>query len=518
MPFAVAALAVIAALVYHYLARVAGLPFLLNLDDGYIHVRLAANFAEFGKIGINPGEGGGGSSSLLWTFILALGTVLGFATDKFAWFLSLSGLGVAVWAAARISSALLPTWLSIIASITVAISGQLITTALSGMESTFYLAFVLLTLDSFIRKRIIATTLFSAIAVLLRPESVFIALAIFVSSMFSGQSDPLENGRSKRLTILPFVSAIVAGVLSYTLLTWLGEGAPQTLAARRWLIGLDPSFGANLSRNFAGAIRCLGLLNVRITDYVGPGHGLGIIWSILVYVLAGFAVIMTFRKFILWRTISIFLFFHLMFYLVLLPVPGHFGRYFAPLWALGPLLVMQGWLTARQYLRDSRMIQVSTYVLAFIILANLPQLWKWAKWHVDTVNHLDRIHYSMAKTVRDQVPAGETIAVFDVGLMAWIGGHRIVDVAGLTDPEGLEALKQHRITELLVEKEIRYIILPEGEGVQRWVLAQRVGIPVQMLHEIHRLTLGTKWLDHIMPTLVAMRAMGLYEFRPSMKE
>ncbi len=65
-------LAMALALGFHLLARGGDVGFRLNADDGYIHAEIAEHLARTGFLGFNPGERGGGTSSLPWTLLLAL--------------------------------------------------------------------------------------------------------------------------------------------------------------------------------------------------------------------------------------------------------------------------------------------------------------------------------------------------------------------------------------------------------------------------------------------------------------
>ena len=47
------------------------------LDDAYIHLAMARNFAEHGSWGINPDGFANTTSSLLWTLLLSLGPRMG---------------------------------------------------------------------------------------------------------------------------------------------------------------------------------------------------------------------------------------------------------------------------------------------------------------------------------------------------------------------------------------------------------------------------------------------------------
>src|SRR5918993_125564 len=60
------------ALILIYGLKETGGIFIYPVDDTYIHLKIARNFAEQGNWGINPGEFNSASSSILYTILLAL--------------------------------------------------------------------------------------------------------------------------------------------------------------------------------------------------------------------------------------------------------------------------------------------------------------------------------------------------------------------------------------------------------------------------------------------------------------
>ena len=116
-------------------------PFEFPMDDSYIHFVYAQNLSEHGRLFFNdPAEKGVGSSSLLWVLALGAANRAGLSLHwaaKLLGILSLAGLGVGLFQLLR---PLLPPWPSLAGALLVVLSGHMIWFALSGMETTLFLA------------------------------------------------------------------------------------------------------------------------------------------------------------------------------------------------------------------------------------------------------------------------------------------------------------------------------------------------------------------------------------------
>src|SRR3990172_8094934 len=119
------------------------------LDDTWIHLAYARNFAQYGEWAFRLGEQSAGSTSPLWTFLLSLGFLLNLAPYLWTFFLGwliLTFLGIHAENMARqLAGAYAPRvpWVGLF----FILAWQLTWSAVSGMETLLhgYLAFVLLT-------------------------------------------------------------------------------------------------------------------------------------------------------------------------------------------------------------------------------------------------------------------------------------------------------------------------------------------------------------------------------------
>lgn len=111
------------------------------MDDTYIHFVYAGNLSEQGRLFFNnPDEKGVGTSSILWTLILAGGKSLGLSMHwvaKLIGVASLATVGLGLYLLLRPK---VPEMPALVGSLAVALSGHLLWFALSGMETMLFLA------------------------------------------------------------------------------------------------------------------------------------------------------------------------------------------------------------------------------------------------------------------------------------------------------------------------------------------------------------------------------------------
>ncbi len=109
------------------------------MDDAYIHFVYARNLAEHGKLMFNaPGERGIGTSSPLWTLLLAGGHAAGIPLHLLAKAL---GIGALILTGFALYLLLCPLWGTVAAlggALLSVLSGPMVWFSLSGMETTLF--------------------------------------------------------------------------------------------------------------------------------------------------------------------------------------------------------------------------------------------------------------------------------------------------------------------------------------------------------------------------------------------
>ena len=149
------------------------------MDDTYIHLVYAGNLSEQGKLFFNnPDEKGVGTSSVLWTLILAGEKSLGLpmhTVAKLAGVASLVTVGLGLYLLLR---PILPGMPALVGSLAVALSGHMLWFALSGMETMLFLALAILALLCYRNLRWGLLGLLLGLLMLARLEGIFLAVAI----------------------------------------------------------------------------------------------------------------------------------------------------------------------------------------------------------------------------------------------------------------------------------------------------------------------------------------------------
>ncbi|MBD3165344.1 hypothetical protein GF324_01985, partial [bacterium] len=472
-------------LIYHAVGRSAGMPFMLTLDDSYIHLTLARNLAETGVLGLNPGEGGGGSSSAAWTFLLTLFYKFGAKLDVTAWGMSAVFGLLSGWAAGRLARVVLEGWYAWAAGLAMAMSGMMIANALTGMETTAALFFFLVALERSVSGSPVAAALLFAVGSLFRPE---LALG-FLPLAWQAWRQPIDDTMQRKLQGgaifigLPLVAA--AGVL---LLVWVSNGFPSTFAGRQWLAGMPQhplqEFGLYLAAVGNGLQQYL----VRISSFIGPAHGFGLIWGTIVLLLSAWGLWRLWIKGNGYRTIIGLSILPTLFFLLFLPTTGQMGRYHLISWMLLPLTTVLGIREASSFKHSTTVKRVLPWAALFLAAGYIPQAIRWGGWHHDTAHHLATVHLSMAHTVKGHVEPDDPVAAFDIGLLSWQSGCRVIDLGGLTGGDMVEAMYERRVAERLVKRNVPYIILPEmwqGDP-QRFQFAERLGLSTADLQPLER--------------------------------
>lgn len=485
-------------------------PLLLNLDDGYIHARIAEVFTYTGVIGINPNESGGGSSSLLWTSLLVLMTHLGVRPD-----LSALLLGVICWLGVLfLLSLLAERWFSsrwaVLVPLVAALNGHLLAIAQSGMETHLAVLLVLWALYLRVKDPDDGYQYFIVgLASLARPEIILLLASFILGDLIRSESSFYSRVKSVSLKAISPVLITLAGLF---LLRFFSGGWPSMLTGRRWLIGLPSSPFADFSVTFTAGFHFLVNVAVRVVNFIGPGHGFGVLWGICIAFLfiLGMGVCFKDRR---KNPVVLFILFHSLFYFVFLPTEGHFGRYLAIDGVFSILLIFEGWLQL-QRIRPALKIpeKVMTGIIVLLLLGYLPQFVKWNRWNHDAYDHLYRLHYRMARTINEMDLGTSRVAALDIGILSYFGRKKIVDLGALSNPKIAEALYKGQLKEILFRYDVQLIVLPGYRDQLRSMMIKRYGLVDLNLREVLHYQLDEKVLSHLRPTLVAFPALTLYQW------
>ena len=396
-------------------------------DDAYITFRVARNLAQgLGPV-YNPGE-----QVLTVTtpgYALLLAAVSPLSKDFVLLGLALNGLALLLVGALLID--LSRTTLAALVAVTLTLTFPLLSEAL-GMETPLYVASILAAFSAYRRatapavdprraeRWLMATAAAAAVAFLLRPDGLLVALAIGVHWQATASSRPKTRAMSlstaERKALIVFFALVVPWLLFATL--YYGSPVPNTLAAKatqalaqtipRWGQGLLDAAG-DWAQQFsvAAALAVVGLalaLWRRAPDRLPL-----LLWAALF--VAGH---------------------------VLLGVRSYFW-YYVPLAPVVALLAgdavaaaadwLESRLAGRQYARFLRTALLAGLV-ALVLLPAFPAATTLAQ--QPEMRRREQAYLQTAEMLRTLCADGDpAVGIAEIGLIGYISDCRIVDLAGL---------------------------------------------------------------------------------------
>jgi arabinofuranosyltransferase len=440
---------------YHFNEEQGGVP----LDDAWIHFQFARNLARGDGLSFNPGQPTAGSTAPLWTLLLAAAYFVGGKFPIAGQLLSavcyLTTLAATYVLGKRLTNRPWTAWL---AGAVVAVNGRMVWAGLSALETCLFATLSLLAIhahlndqdilrqaqDNAHRYRLRTAVLFG-LAALARPEG-YLLFALSLADFIAGDI-PRATHYASRIThyvsrILLF-SAIVLPYLIFSLRT-SGHLLPNTYHAKA-------VFDFRPDLNFISLTsRYLILDNFLLLPFYILGLGalfrrasLLSLWSV------GLPLVYAFLHAVLYQH----------------------GRYLMPLIPCNAVIGVAGLLEMQRLARLRRWHwragggkPVSVPAVILLIIAGtawrLPTMASEYGWNVHDINEM---HVALGHWAAEHTPPDAVLALNDIGAIAYISEHPVVDLAGLITPEVVPLLhtsdRDSRLIELLAEREVQYVII-----------------------------------------------------------
>lgn len=250
-----------------FLARLSVGPY--TIDDAYITFRYSRNLAEGLGFVYNAGERVLGTTTPLWSLLLAGSYGLGL-DDLPRVSLVLSGLADAVTTAllCRLGARLeLGRW-ALLLGLLFAVNPFGIYYAVSGMESSLFVLWVLGALVADGAGRRATSGLLAGLATLTRPEGLLVAALVVGRDLVVTRAPRRRFLAAYALTLAPWIGFAI---------WWFGSPVPQSLVAKATISSIDPSY------NLRVVIRQTGMPGLNSQMLIGDwlaavGAGLGLTW------------------------------------------------------------------------------------------------------------------------------------------------------------------------------------------------------------------------------------------------
>lgn len=406
------------------------------LDDVYIHLQYARQLGLGEPFRYFAGEPvTTGASSLLYAFVLGAAYAVGFTGQLLLAFAI--GFGALCGAAAtaltyllalRLAGRTVALWTGVL----VMVSGPLLWGAVSGMEVGLVALLVVGAVYAFVREqlraRFLVTPVVATLLALARPEGLIVAVGLVVAMLWTIPRVVPAAHRSwwaPVLVVLPLLAG--AGQL---LFNHLATGSVQAagVQAKSWLhqgLLMQPLEVADQTlRNLREMAASLAGLSGQ--DFLPPGT--------LVLVVLGLAALWVGGR----RTLTVVLVFGLVMVLLSLATLSTAQwqnlRYLQPFVPLLLLLAVLGVDGLARVAGTGRRPIVLHGLLVVLLLFSVLATPTWAVRLGQQASAMREGPVSVGNWLSGHVPPGSSVAVNDVGAAAWFGGHRTVDLVGLTTP------------------------------------------------------------------------------------
>lgn len=432
------------------------------LDDAWIHQVVGRTFAETGVLGYDPERFGSAATSLLWAALVA---------TNHAWL----GLEPALFAFSVNAALFIATgqlWMTMLARdgapLGVALGCTLLGTtasnfvwfALSGMESMLLVFLSTLAVWLWTERgrrpsaRAWGAGVALGLAFLTRPEAVVLIGIAALVLPWTGRTwrDLVRMGAPCALVVIAYAGAM-----------WhvTGDPRPATLEGRRvmWFQDLPTASGLELVE------RMLAMWGDRLAQHTLAlaSAGLGF-WLVFGLALGGAYTVLRerwvrFVGLVLWGLA------HLAIYAILLPTPGHGGRYqpLTPALFMGLAWVGLYAVASATLERASRRTRAGV-VAALMLLAVMNtgrSLSNWSGAHRDAVAHIWDTEVAMGRIV-SKLPHTALVASFDIGGIGYFAERELVDLGALVDASLVGALRESDAWPELVARGVDYVVVPEG--------------------------------------------------------
>jgi hypothetical protein len=392
------------------------------LDDAWIHQTYARNLGTLGQFAFIPGQPSAGSTSPLWTLLLAVGYLFRIEYHIWTYALGAGLLGVNAWLAYRLVLTLWPerTRAALLAGIFVALEWHLAWAAASGMETLLFSA---LALAVFViapeRSFLIGLTV--GVSVLARPDGLTLlpfALARTFLSRPRGLRGLLDGCLGFGVVFLPYLAFnywLAGSLWPNTFYAKAAEYAVRReLPLLTRLIQLGPL-------PFVGAQALLGpgiFLTVWRSGRAGRWGALLPAGWVIAFVAA---------------------------YVVRLPVTYQHGRYLIP---VIPVLIALGvggtaeWLNIAAPQLLPRVLSRAWLAATGLLVAVFWFIGAGA--YARDVQIIETEMVATARWVNVNTPPEALIAAHDIGALGYFGGRRLLDMAGLVSPEVIPFIRDER--------------------------------------------------------------------------
>jgi arabinofuranosyltransferase len=427
------------------------------LDDAWIHQTYARNLVATGQFAFVPGQPSSGSTSPLWTLLIALGYLV--RVDYKWWTYALGAICLAVTALGvwQLTLRLFPDRprAALVAGIFCALEWHLVWAAVSGMETVLFTALAVWLLVAALNQKSEIRNqqslgLLCGLLVLTRPEGLLLVGLVLIAQI-------AQRGwaRPATWTSLAWTLATMAILIApWLAFNWHASGTPfpNTFYAKQLeyasiltILSLPQRFAQVFSAPFVGA-------QVLLI----PGLVIAA-WSFIRRALTR-----RIPRFGTWPQLAgpVWAVAHLGLYALRLPVTYQHGRYEIPVipvviaFGVGGTAMLLRLNDARLWLRvPSRAVTLAIAItqLSFVAIG--------ARAYAADVAIIEGEMVRVAHWLDTNTAPSDLIAAHDIGAIGYFSRRPLLDLAGLISPEVIPFIRdQNRLEALIQQRGAAYLV------------------------------------------------------------
>jgi hypothetical protein len=414
-------------------------------DDSYISLTFARNIAEHGKLSFDGETWSTGATSTLHVVVLAVMLKLGFAPFFSSIAVGVGGMMVLAAGVYMLTWAVFRERLAaLFGAIAISFMCYVPLDSGNGLETTLFMAWVAWSAAAYFlsdspRARIV-TGVFIALAVLTRPEGVFLLPAFAV---FRWLQRPA--GESLRDYVLDCVRLLLPGVIAFAALQVFALVVTGVVGgtgnAKLQFFQEDQQ---NLDFKVSVAVDQIGL-------FLGP---------IIPFVILALLTV-TRRASVL---LGLFWVPVLIFYTLLFPggLLHYFFRYQHPILPFLAAFAGGGLYVAVAYAISHRDWAVRGLIAAGLLVLGVYAFNEYRYYRdvysessLETLRDLE----VMARDLNTIIEPDETLASHDIGAIGYFSDYEIIDLVGLVNPDALDYHNGRRLSEYLDKEQPDYILI-----------------------------------------------------------
>ncbi len=412
------------------------------LDDSWIHQTYARNLAHNGEWAFRSGVPSAGSTSPLWSVLLAVGFIVNLSPYIWTYLLGVLALfalaALCEWTVRSLITSYRPRfpWVGIF----IAAEWHLVWAAMSGMETLLHALIVTTVLILLMTNspRYLTLGLLTGLSIWVRPDGLTL-LGPALMTILLTKAD-LRSRFSAALRYLIGFGALFGFYLLFNLAIG-GTPMPNTFYAKQ---------AEYTAWQALPLLERLGQMSLQLL--VGPS-------LVLVPGVAGWLVKSVRGR--MWGSLAamIWCFGYMGLYISRLPVYQH-GRYIMPAM---PIFFLFGLLAFAEF-DKSKMFARHHWIgqliwRAGIVMLAVAFVFLGARSYAEDVAIIESEMVVTAKWVAENLPPEAVVAAHDIGALGYFDDHELMDLAGLVSPEVIPIIRDEaRLMEFLDEGSADYLI------------------------------------------------------------